>query len=51
MKVPGEEDEKSLDVPKTLSQVIVANLAKGHTNLEITRHGTGLGTRYTVIVA
>jgi DNA polymerase II large subunit len=46
-----EQGEKPLEVPKTLAQQIEANVAKGHCKLEITRHGTGPNTRYTVTAA
>jgi hypothetical protein len=39
------------DCPKTLAQAIEANLAKNHTALEITRHGIGVNTRYSVVAA
>jgi hypothetical protein len=45
------QEEKLLDVPKTLAQAIEANVEKDHCLLEITRHGLGTNTRYTVIVA
>lgn len=47
----GDSNEKSLDCPKTLAQAIEANLAKNHTLLEITRHGVGVNTRYSVVAA
>jgi hypothetical protein len=46
-----EQGEKPLEVPKTLAQQIEANIAKGHCLQEITRHGTGPNTRYTVTAA
>jgi hypothetical protein len=46
-----DQGEKLLDVPKTLAQVIEANVEKNHCLLEITRHGLGTNTRYTVITA
>jgi hypothetical protein len=46
-----DQGEKLLDVPKTLAQMIEANVAKDHYLLEITRHGLGTSTRYTVIAA
>jgi hypothetical protein len=46
-----DQSEKMLDCPKTLAQAIEANLAKGHTSLEITRKGTGVNTRYSVVAA
>lgn len=46
-----EQGEKPLEVPKTLAQQIEANIAKNHCLLEITRHGTGPNTRYTVTAA
>jgi hypothetical protein len=51
--VPGAADqgEKSLETPKMLAQQIEANINKNHCLLEITRHGTGPNTRYTVIAA
>jgi hypothetical protein len=50
---PNQTDqaEKLLDVPKTLAQMIEANVEKNHCLLEITRHGLGTSTRYTVIAA
>jgi hypothetical protein len=47
----AEQGEKSLEAPKTLAQQIEANINKNHCLLEITRHGTGPNTRYTVIAA
>jgi hypothetical protein len=47
----AEQGEKSLETPKTLAQQIEANINKNHCLLEITRHGTGPSTRYTVIAA
>ena len=44
-----DQEEKLLDVPKTLAQMIEANVEKNHCLLEITRHGLGTNTRYTVI--
>ena len=44
-----DQGEKLLDVPKTLAQTIEANIEKNHCLLEITRHGLGTNTRYTVI--
>ena len=51
--VPDAADrgEKSLETPKLLAQQIEANINKNHCLLEITRHGTGPSTRYTVIAA
>lgn len=46
-----DQGEKLLDVPKTLAQMIEANVEKNHCLLEITRHGLGTNTRYTVIAA
>jgi hypothetical protein len=46
-----DQGEKQLDVPKTLAQMIEANVEKNHCLLEITRHGLGTNTRYTVIAA
>lgn len=46
-----DQGEKLLDVPKTLAQIIEANVGKNHCMLEITRHGLGTNTRYTVIAA
>jgi hypothetical protein len=46
-----DQGEKLLDVPKTLAQAIEANVEKDHCLLEITRHGLGTNTRYTVIAA
>jgi hypothetical protein len=46
-----DQGEKLLDVPKTLAQMIEANIEKNHYLLEITRHGLGTSTRYTVIAA
>ena len=46
-----DQGEKLLDVPKTLAQAIEANVEKNHCVLEITRHGLGTNTRYTVIAA
>lgn len=46
-----DQGEKLLDVPKTLAQTIEANVEKNHCLLEITRHGLGTNTRYTVIAA
>ena len=46
-----DQGEKLLDVPKTLAQTIEANVEKDHCLLEITRHGLGTNTRYTVIAA
>lgn len=46
-----DQGEKLLDVPKTLAQMIEANIEKDHCLLEITRHGLGTNTRYTVIAA
>ena len=46
-----DQGEKLLDVPKTLAQMIEANVEKDHCILEITRHGLGTNTRYTVIAA
>ena len=46
-----DQGEKLLDVPKTLAQMIEANVEKDHCLLEITRHGLGANTRYTVIAA
>jgi hypothetical protein len=47
----AEQGEKSLETPKMLAQQIEANINKNHCLLEITRHGTGPNTRYTVIAA
>ena len=47
----SDQGEKLLDVPKTLAQTIEANVEKNHCLLEITRHGLGTNTRYTVIAA
>jgi muconolactone delta-isomerase len=44
----SEQGEKPLEVPKTLALQIEANIAKGRCLQEITRHGTGPNTRYTV---
>jgi hypothetical protein len=49
--VQADQGEKLLDVPKTVAQQIEANIVKGHYLLEITRHGTGTNTRYTVIAS
>lgn len=46
-----DEGEKPLEAPKTLAQQIEANIVKGHCLQEITRHGTGPNTRYTVVAA
>jgi hypothetical protein len=46
-----DQGEKLLDVPKTVAQAIEANVEKDHCLLEITRHGLGTNTRYTVIAA
>jgi hypothetical protein len=46
-----DQGEKLLDVPKTVAQGIEANVEKDHCLLEITRHGLGTNTRYTVIAA
>jgi hypothetical protein len=46
-----DQGEKLLDVPKSLAQTIEANVEKDHYLLEITRHGLGTNTRYTVIAA
>lgn len=46
-----DQGEKLLDVPKTLAQMIEANVEKNHCLLEITKHGLGTNTRYTVIAA
>ena len=45
----SEQGEKLPDVPKTLAQMWKANIEKDHCLLEITRHGLGINTRYTVI--
>jgi hypothetical protein len=45
------QGEKSLEAPKMLAQQIEADVNKNHCLLEITRHGTGPSTRYTVITA
>ena len=47
----ADQGEKSLETPKLLAQQIEANLNKNHYLLEITRHGIGSNTRYTVIAA
>jgi hypothetical protein len=47
----ADQGEKSLEAPKTLAQQIEANINKNCCLLEITRHGTGPNTRYTVIAA
>jgi hypothetical protein len=51
--VPNATDqgEKLLEAPKMLAQQIEANINKNHCLLEITRHGLGPNTRYTVIAA
>jgi hypothetical protein len=46
-----DQGKKLLDVPKTVAQGIEANVDKDHYLLEITRHGLGTNTRYTVIAA
>lgn len=43
-----EQGEKPLEVTKTLALQIEANIAKGRCLQEITRHGTGPNTIYTV---
>lgn len=45
-----DQGEKLLEVPKTLAHQIEANVSKGNCLLEITRYGTGINTRYTVVV-
>jgi hypothetical protein len=47
----ADQGEKSLETPKMLAQQIEANINKNHCLLEITRHGAGPSTRYTVIAA
>jgi hypothetical protein len=47
----AEQGEKLLEVPKLAAQQIEANLTKGRTLLEITKHGILTNTRYTVIPA
>jgi hypothetical protein len=47
----AEQGEKLLEAPKLTAQQIEANLAKGRTLLEITKHGISTNTRYTVIPA
>jgi hypothetical protein len=47
----ADQGEKLLEAPKLAAQQIEANLAKGRTFLEITKHGTSTNTRYTVIPA
>lgn len=47
----ADQGEKSLETPKLLAQQIEANVNKNHCLLEITRHGIGPNTRYTVIAA
>jgi hypothetical protein len=46
-----DQGEKLLDVPKTVAQMIEVNVEKDHCLLEITKHGLGTNTRYTVIAA
>jgi hypothetical protein len=47
----ADQEEKSLETPKLLAQQIEANINKNHCLLEITRHGIGPNTKYTVITA
>lgn len=47
----ADQTEKKLEVPKTLAYQIEKNLERNHLILEITRNGTGLSTRYTVVAA
>jgi hypothetical protein len=47
----ADQGEKLLEAPKLAAQQIEANLAKGRTLLEITKHGISTNTRYTVIPA
>lgn len=46
-----DQGEKLLDVPKTVAIDVEANLAKGRTLLDITRHGNIPNVRYTVTAA
>jgi hypothetical protein len=47
----ADQGEKSLETPKLLAQQIEANINKNRCLLEITRHGIGPNTWYTVIAA
>jgi hypothetical protein len=47
----ADQGEKLLEAPKLAAQQIEANLVKGRTLLEITKHGISTNTRYTVIPA
>jgi hypothetical protein len=49
--IMADQGEKLLEAPKLAAQQIEANLAKGRTLLEITKHGISTNTRYTVIPA
>lgn len=46
-----DQKEKRLEVPKTVAYQIEKNLERNHLIQEITRKGTGLSTRYTVVAA
>jgi hypothetical protein len=48
---PLDQSEKKLEVPRTLAYQIEKNIDRNHLVLEITRHGQGLNTRYTVVAA
>ena len=47
--IQADQGEKLLEVPKMLAHQIEGNISKGNCLLEITRHGTGTDTRYTVV--